>query len=205
VHELFQRSAVPYLTTNRLRPRLLAIQNIRPIAYRAKVVGRALLAVRTDPNRFWMLLSGNAEIVALSSTTTTTTTRATRFYRRFCKCTTGVCFYRLWCWDLPFLLSQHIPGLIYFGCFCHRMLRRPHRLRSYLRLLLLAELQLLLVDLQTELLALLILSLLTQMLLYLLRGRSARRLLNRYAQSWSDQRLRIEIEIALVRGERILE
>jgi hypothetical protein len=29
--------------------------------YRVKVLGRALLAVRTDPNRFWMLLSGNAD------------------------------------------------------------------------------------------------------------------------------------------------
>jgi hypothetical protein len=36
------------------------------------VLGRALLEVRTDPNRFWMLLSGNAE-VAFSSTTVTTT------------------------------------------------------------------------------------------------------------------------------------
>jgi hypothetical protein len=54
-------SVNPYLETNRLRPRLLAIQQTRPIAYRAKVLGRALLAVRNDPNRFWMLLSGNAE------------------------------------------------------------------------------------------------------------------------------------------------
>jgi hypothetical protein len=74
-HELFQGSVIPYLETNlkthRLRPRLLAIQNTRPIAYRSKVLGRALLAVRTDPNRFWMLLSGNSE-VAFPSTTTTT-------------------------------------------------------------------------------------------------------------------------------------
>jgi hypothetical protein len=55
----------PYLETNRLRPRLLAIQQTRPIAYRAKVLGRALLAVRSDPNRFWMLLSGNAEVAFL--------------------------------------------------------------------------------------------------------------------------------------------
>jgi hypothetical protein len=32
------------------------------------VLGRALLAVRTDPNRFWVFLSGNAE-VAFPSTT----------------------------------------------------------------------------------------------------------------------------------------
>jgi hypothetical protein len=61
-HELYRRSVIPYLQTNRLRPRLLAIQKTRPIPYRAKVPGRALLAVRTDPNSFWMLLSGNAEV-----------------------------------------------------------------------------------------------------------------------------------------------
>jgi hypothetical protein len=62
-HELYQESVEPYLDTNRFRPRLLAIQQTRPIAYRAKVLGRALLAVRTDPNLFWMLLSENAEVV----------------------------------------------------------------------------------------------------------------------------------------------
>jgi hypothetical protein len=71
-HELFRRSVIPCLETNRLRPRLLAIQKSRPDSYRAKVLGRALLAARTDVNSFWMLLSGNAE-VALSPTTVTTT------------------------------------------------------------------------------------------------------------------------------------
>jgi hypothetical protein len=61
-HEVFLESVIPYLETNRLRPRVRAIQKSRPIAYRAKVLGRALLVVRTDPNRFWMLLSGNAEV-----------------------------------------------------------------------------------------------------------------------------------------------
>jgi hypothetical protein len=61
-HELYRRSVVPYLETNRLRPRLLAIQKTRPIAYRAKVMGQALLAARTDANSFWMLLSGNVEV-----------------------------------------------------------------------------------------------------------------------------------------------
>jgi hypothetical protein len=69
-HELYRRSVIPYLETNRLRPRLLAIQKTRPHAYRAKVLGRALLAVRTDVNRFWMLLSGDAE-VAFPATTAT--------------------------------------------------------------------------------------------------------------------------------------
>jgi hypothetical protein len=74
-HKLFKESVIPYLETNRLRPGLLAIQKTLPQAYRAKVLGRALLAVRTDPNRFWMLLSGNAE-VAFPSTTATITAAA---------------------------------------------------------------------------------------------------------------------------------
>jgi hypothetical protein len=61
-HELFQGSVIPYLETNLLRPRLLAIQKTRPILHRTKVLGRALLAVRTDGNSFWMLLSGNLEV-----------------------------------------------------------------------------------------------------------------------------------------------
>jgi hypothetical protein len=71
-HELFRGSVIPYLETNRLRPRVRAIQKTRPIAYRVKVLGRALLAVRTDVNSFWMLLSGNAEIAFPSTTATTT-------------------------------------------------------------------------------------------------------------------------------------
>jgi hypothetical protein len=51
-----------------LRPRLLAIQKTRPIPYRAKVLGRALVAARTDSNSFWMLLSGNAEVASPSAT-----------------------------------------------------------------------------------------------------------------------------------------
>jgi hypothetical protein len=69
-HELFRGSVIPYLETNRLRPRVRAIQKARPIAYRAKVLGQALLAARTNPNRFWMFLSGNSEI-AIPSTTAT--------------------------------------------------------------------------------------------------------------------------------------
>jgi hypothetical protein len=75
-HELFRRSVVPYLVTNRLRPRLLAIQKTRPIPYRTKVLGRALPAARSDANSFWMLLSGNAE-VAFPSTAANLPTPAT--------------------------------------------------------------------------------------------------------------------------------
>jgi hypothetical protein len=74
-HELFRRSVIPYLETNRLRPRVRAIQKARPIPYRAKVLGRALLSARTDANSLWMLLSGNPEVACC--------------YRRYC------CLY---CW-----------------------------------------------------------------------------------------------------------
>jgi hypothetical protein len=73
-HQLFRESVIPCLETsletNRLRPRLLAIQQTRPVTYRAKVLGRALLSARTDANSFWMLLSGNAEVSFPPRTTT---------------------------------------------------------------------------------------------------------------------------------------
>jgi hypothetical protein len=69
-HELLRESVIPYLDTNRFRPRVRAIQKTRPIPYRAKVLGRALLSARTDANSFWMLLSGNAEVAFPSRNTT---------------------------------------------------------------------------------------------------------------------------------------
>jgi hypothetical protein len=69
-HELFRDSVIPYLETNQFRPRVRAIQKTRLIMYRAKVLGQALLAVRTDANLFWKLLSGNAEVAFPSSATT---------------------------------------------------------------------------------------------------------------------------------------
>jgi hypothetical protein len=74
-HELFRVSVIPYLDTNRFRPRLIAIQQTHPIPYRAKVLGRALLSARINTNSFWILISGNAE-VAFPSTTATTTPAA---------------------------------------------------------------------------------------------------------------------------------
>jgi hypothetical protein len=76
-HKLFRGSVLPYLETNRLRPRLLAIQGTRPITYRSKVLGRALLSARTNANIFWMLLSGNAEVTFPSRTTTIAAAAAT--------------------------------------------------------------------------------------------------------------------------------
>jgi hypothetical protein len=77
-HELFRGSVIPFLETNRFRPRVHAIQKTRPIAYRAKILGRALLAARTDANSVWMLLSGNPEIVFLSTTIPAGSGTATR-------------------------------------------------------------------------------------------------------------------------------
>jgi hypothetical protein len=74
-HERFRGSVTPYLETNMYRSRVRAIQKARPIAYRAKVLGRALVATRTDANRCWMFLSGNAD-VAFPLTATATTTPA---------------------------------------------------------------------------------------------------------------------------------
>jgi hypothetical protein len=86
-HKLFRGSVIPCLETNRLRLRVLAIQKSRPDSYRAKVLGRALLAARTDVNSFWMLLSGNAEVALPSTTaTTTTTTPASSTTGAWCFC-----------------------------------------------------------------------------------------------------------------------
>jgi hypothetical protein len=86
-HTLFRESVIPYLQTNRFRMHIRAIQKIRPIPYRVKVLGRALLSARTNPNRFWVLLSGNLEVVLFPSTTATTTPVAslpTPAARSFC-------------------------------------------------------------------------------------------------------------------------
>jgi hypothetical protein len=69
-HEIFRESIIPCLEMNNLRSRVRAIQKTLPVMYRAKVLGRALLAARKDVNLFWMLLSGNAEVAFPSSTTT---------------------------------------------------------------------------------------------------------------------------------------
>jgi hypothetical protein len=71
-HSLFRGSVIPYLETNRLRPRVRAIQKTCPIAYRVRVLGQALLAARTNANSFWMLLSGNPEVAFLSTIAATT-------------------------------------------------------------------------------------------------------------------------------------
>jgi hypothetical protein len=69
-------SVIPYLETNRLRPRLRAIQKAYPLSYRAKVLGQALIATRTDANSLWMLLSGNVEVAFSFSSTAASTSPA---------------------------------------------------------------------------------------------------------------------------------
>jgi hypothetical protein len=69
-HELFRGSIISSLETNWLRPRVRAIQKTRPMAYRAKVLGEALVKVRMFPNSVWTFLSENAD-VAFPSTTAT--------------------------------------------------------------------------------------------------------------------------------------
>jgi hypothetical protein len=98
-NELFRESVIPHLETNRFRLRVRAIQKTRPSAYRAKVLGRALLAASTDVNRFWMLLSGNVEVV-LSSTSSC-------YCWHFCCCRCNCC--RNCC---------HYSGCFYNWCLC---------------------------------------------------------------------------------------
>jgi hypothetical protein len=74
-HELFRGSVVIHLETNRLRPRVRAIQKARPLAHRAKVLGRAFLFARTDAN--------NAEVAFPS--TTCESPYASYYYRCCCK------------------------------------------------------------------------------------------------------------------------
>jgi hypothetical protein len=45
---LFRGLVIIHLETNRLRPGVRTIQKAHPLAYRAKVLGRALVSARTD-------------------------------------------------------------------------------------------------------------------------------------------------------------
>jgi hypothetical protein len=74
--ELYRGSVIPYLETNRFRPRVHTIQKTHPMEYRAKLLGRALFASRTDANSLWMFLSGNPEVAFSSQQAVTTTSAA---------------------------------------------------------------------------------------------------------------------------------
>jgi hypothetical protein len=66
----------------------------RPIAYYAKVLGRPLPAVRTDPNRFWMVLSGNASRNCFSVDDSSEDHSSCPLHRHFSKCTLAFRFSR---------------------------------------------------------------------------------------------------------------
>jgi hypothetical protein len=53
-HEVFRGSFIPYLETNRLRSHPLVLQKKKPVPYRVKVLGRALVSASTDVTSFRM-------------------------------------------------------------------------------------------------------------------------------------------------------
>jgi hypothetical protein len=65
--QIYEESIHPYLETNLYRPRVLGIKKA-DIALRRPLRGRALQTdlVRNKSNLFWMLLSGNQDIVVRS-------------------------------------------------------------------------------------------------------------------------------------------
>jgi hypothetical protein len=67
-HEIYTESILPYLETNRYRPRVFAIQKA-DFQIRRALLGRALQTelVQNDSNLRWMLLSGNPDIVVQST------------------------------------------------------------------------------------------------------------------------------------------
>jgi hypothetical protein len=62
--KIYTELILPYLETNRYRPRVLAIKKA-DIQIRRPLLGRALQtkSVRNDSNILWMFLSGNADVV----------------------------------------------------------------------------------------------------------------------------------------------
>jgi hypothetical protein len=65
--QIYTESILPYLETNRYRPRILTIKKT-DIQIRRPLLGRALQteSVRHDSNLLWMFLSGNADVVIQS-------------------------------------------------------------------------------------------------------------------------------------------
>jgi hypothetical protein len=63
--QIYTESILPYLETNRYRPRVLAIKKA-DVALRGPLLRRALQTepVRNDSNLRWMFLSGNPDVVA---------------------------------------------------------------------------------------------------------------------------------------------
>jgi hypothetical protein len=65
-HQIYTEEIIPYLETNRYRPRVLAVKKTKDRPFREKVLGRALYSVRSNPNLVWMLLSENVDAIVRS-------------------------------------------------------------------------------------------------------------------------------------------
>jgi hypothetical protein len=59
--QIYIQEILPYLSTNRHRPRVLVVKKINERPFREKVLGRALHCVSTDPNLVRMFLSENVD------------------------------------------------------------------------------------------------------------------------------------------------
>jgi hypothetical protein len=66
--QIYAEMILPYLETNRYRPRVLAIKKT-DISFRRPLLGRALQAesVRNDPNLLWLFVSGNPDVLVPSN------------------------------------------------------------------------------------------------------------------------------------------
>jgi hypothetical protein len=61
--DIFEESIQPWLEMNLFWPRIMSIKGtVGPL--REKVLGQALRKVRHNPNRMWMILSGNGDVLA---------------------------------------------------------------------------------------------------------------------------------------------
>jgi hypothetical protein len=137
-YQLLPRDDPTLSRTNRLRPRVRAIQKTRPITYRAKVLGLALLSARTNVKRVWTLLSGNAEVAFPSKQRllrVQTSLRLALLSRRPLRVIVSLQLLRLrlplllLTLPLPLLLRMHLPLLLL------RMLLHLLLLRSAKRVL----------------------------------------------------------------------
>jgi hypothetical protein len=59
--QIYAEMILPYLETNRYRPRVLAVIEIDDRPIRQPVLGRALYCVRSNPNLVWLFLSENVD------------------------------------------------------------------------------------------------------------------------------------------------
>jgi hypothetical protein len=65
--QIYQESILPHLQVNIYRPRVVLMQQISRPSLKGGLLGRALHTVRNQRDLVWMLLSENAEILAVAS------------------------------------------------------------------------------------------------------------------------------------------